>query len=65
MSAGGGEPALIWVHDSGPRLAEEDVVYPPELMKQHPFRRLLVVREVVGTLALSDLLHKNAVLPAC
>ncbi len=44
--------------------SEDDVLYALELMKEHQVRRLPVVnmkREVVGILALGDLLRQNAV----
>jgi CBS domain-containing protein len=67
--AGGRDPAHIWISecltaDPVCCTAEDDVIYALELMKEHQVRRLPVVnmkREVVGILALSDLLHKNAV----
>lgn len=67
--AGSRDPAHIWVSECMTAdpvccTAEDNVVHALELMKKHQVRRLPVVntkREVVGILALSDLLCKNAI----
>jgi CBS domain-containing protein len=66
---GGRDPAHIWVSECMTAdpvccTAEDDVHYALELMKEHQVRRLPVVntkREIVGILALSDLVCKKAV----
>jgi CBS domain-containing protein len=67
--AGGRDPAHIWVSECMTAdpvccTAEDAATYALELMKEHQVRRLPVVnikREVVGILALSDLLCRHAV----
>ena len=67
--AGSRHPAHIWVSECMTAdpvccAADDDVVSALELMKKHQVRRLPVVnmkREVVGILALSDLLRKRAI----
>lgn len=67
--AGGRDPAHIWVSECMTEnpvccTAEDDVLHALELMKEHQVRRVPVVnmkREIVGILALSDLLSKKAV----
>jgi CBS domain-containing protein len=67
--ARGRDPAHIWVSECMTTdpvccTVEDDVLHALELMKEHQVRRLPVVnmkREVVGILALSDLVCKNAI----
>lgn len=66
--AGGRDPAHIWISECMTEdpvccTAEDDVLHALELMKAYQIRRLPVVnpkREIVGILALSDLVLKNA-----
>lgn len=67
--AGGRDPAHIWISECMTEdpvccTPDDDVLHALELMKEHQIRRLPVVnakREIVGILALSDLVRKNAV----
>jgi len=67
--AGSRDPAHIWVSECMTAepvccTAEDDVIDALERMKKHRVRRLPVVNEkheVVGILALSDLLRKSAI----
>jgi len=67
--AGGRDPAHIWIsecmtEDPVRCTAEDDVVRALELMREHQIRRLPVVnakQEIVGIVALRDLVLKNAV----
>jgi CBS domain-containing protein len=67
--AGGRDPAHIWISECMTAdpvccTAEDEVAYALDLMKEHRVRRLPVVnmkREVLGILALSDLVCTKAV----
>lgn len=67
--AGGRDPAYIWISECMTEnpvccTGEDDVRHALELMEEHQVRRLPVVnakRQIVGILAFSDLVRKNAI----